>query len=548
MEFLQQFFSSNGFQPHAYCFVWRRELLWFFIVSDVIIAASYYSIPAVLTSFVRQREDLAYKWVFLLFGAFIFSCGTTHIMDVIVLWQPYYWLQGYIKFITALISAATAILLWPLLPKALALRSPTELEVINQRLQQEITERQVTAIDLQMSRNDLEVRVMERTAELRAVNEKPAQTEAKYRNIFENANEGIFQSTASGRIITANPALIKMFGYPSESVFLEDLQVQNNYLDPTRRAEFIQQIDCYGVVMDFESQVYHREGHTFWIAENARAIKDTEGNILYYEGSIQNITDRKQSEAQRLALEASELKMLELEKLNLLKDDFLSSVSHELRTPMTNIRMAITLLKTASSPEKQARYLQALEVQCDREIDLINDLLSLQRLETSTMNPILEIVSLKEWLTELVDAFADRAEQQEQHMTLEMGPVDRLCTDISMLGRILSELLNNACKYTPKGGFIQIQVREQDADHIEFKLANTSLDISSEELPQIFEKFYRVQRKDLWSQGGTGLGLALVKKLVERLNGTIHVASEQGVVSFTLILPNQERELCLEMG
>ncbi|EKD42260.1 MAG: Sensor protein [uncultured bacterium] len=139
-----EFFTGllrGDFMPHGHCFFWRPEILWLHVISDGLIAISYYAIPAALLFFIRKKRDLPFQWVFWMFGAFILLCGTTHIMSMITFWNPIYRLEGLIKAATAVISVLTAVLMFPLIPQALALRSPKELEVLNVKLEDEIFER-----------------------------------------------------------------------------------------------------------------------------------------------------------------------------------------------------------------------------------------------------------------------------------------------------------------------------------------------------------------------------------------------------------------------
>lgn len=125
------FFSrllTADFMPHGHCFFWRPEILWLHVGSDFIIGLAYYLIPLALFQFVKKRHDLIFNWMFLLFAVFIFACGTTHFMSIWTMWHGTYRLEGIIKGITAFASITTAILLYPLIPKALSLRSPAELE------------------------------------------------------------------------------------------------------------------------------------------------------------------------------------------------------------------------------------------------------------------------------------------------------------------------------------------------------------------------------------------------------------------------------------
>ncbi len=152
-ESLENYFNSGNFIPHGHCYLWKPELVWLNIVSDCAIALAYYSIPIVLVCFIRKRQDLPFHRIFLLFGAFIISCGTSHIMQVWTIWHPDYWLSGLVKSITALISLYTAVELVPLIPKALALPSPAQLELANQALKDEIIERKRAEAELQKAKD-----------------------------------------------------------------------------------------------------------------------------------------------------------------------------------------------------------------------------------------------------------------------------------------------------------------------------------------------------------------------------------------------------------
>jgi signal transduction histidine kinase/CheY-like chemotaxis protein len=138
---LQNLFNSADLTPHGFCLLWRPELLWLQVMPDAFIGLSYYSIPLALAYFVSKRRDIAFGWIFWMFAAFILGCGTTHFVDIWTLWYPDYGAQGLVKVATAAISVATAIILWPLIPRLLALPSPAELRRANEALSIEIEER-----------------------------------------------------------------------------------------------------------------------------------------------------------------------------------------------------------------------------------------------------------------------------------------------------------------------------------------------------------------------------------------------------------------------
>jgi signal transduction histidine kinase len=165
LEFLTNLFNAD-FMPHGGCMRWDRQVVWLHLISDAFIALAYYSIPVALVYFIRRRRDLAFQNVFVWFCAFIFACGTTHLMSVWTLYDPVYRLEGVIKAVTALVSVYTAFLLWPLIPRALALPSPSQLEAANRELAFQIHERRQAEERIRQMNTELERRVAERTEEL----------------------------------------------------------------------------------------------------------------------------------------------------------------------------------------------------------------------------------------------------------------------------------------------------------------------------------------------------------------------------------------------
>jgi PAS domain S-box-containing protein len=273
----------------------------------------------------------------------------------------------------------------------------------------------------------------------------------------------------------------------------------------------------------------------------------------------------------------SQAQVTELGKLNRLKDDFLSTVSHELRTPMASIKMAAQMLELSLqqsdllAPESRSRrYLTILQDECQREISLIDNLLDLSHLDATPDSLILVTVDPYPWLLNLAQPFIDRSRSQQQQFQLDLSTeLPPLTTDLSYLERILGELLQNACKYTPPGETIVLSAqaiddksisgnkhtsqeleasRSMTATHLpivnesqlpllQLRVSNSGVEILEHEHDRIFDKFYRIPNGDPWKHGGTGLGLALVKKRVEQLQGTIEVTSSQGWTVFTVQLP-----------
>jgi PAS domain S-box-containing protein len=152
---------SEPFMAHGYCFLWKPALVGLHAGSDLLIALAYYSIPLLLVYFVRRRQDVPFQGIFLLFSTFILSCGTGHLLEVWTLWHPDYWLSGLMKAITAIVSLYTASELVPLIPKALALPSPAQLEAANLALEKEIAEHKQTVAALKQSQQRLSLLVQQ---------------------------------------------------------------------------------------------------------------------------------------------------------------------------------------------------------------------------------------------------------------------------------------------------------------------------------------------------------------------------------------------------
>lgn len=264
--------------------------------------------------------------------------------------------------------------------------------------------------------------------------------------------------------------------------------------------------------------------------------------------------------------QASLAQVQELEKLDRLKNDFLSTLSHELRTPISAISLASQTLDallltdepaTRSDPATVAHLLHILQVECDRESQLINDLLTLTYLDADTEPLTLVTVELQTWLPALVNTFTDRVASRNQQLIYQVrDEVPPLRTDIMALERILTELLTNACKYTPAEEQITVSVEvvppaaapsgetsDRPYPRLSIAVTNTGAEIPPEERDRIFSTFYRIPRSDPWQYGGTGLGLALVKKLVQRLGADIQMTSANGQTTFTIqfVLPPDAR-------
>ncbi len=375
------------------------------------------------------------------------------------------------------------------------------------------------------------------------IERKLKESEKWLATVLNSIGDAVIASNAKGCVIFMNPIAEALTGWKQSDAFGRNATEVFHVVDEETRALIESPITKalllnVSVGLPKNTTLITKNGAEIPIDYSAAPILDNQGNITGAVLVFRDITERKRAESARQKQTEQELTIAELERLNQLKDEFLGTVSHELRTPLTNIKMALQMLTTSSAVGHFQRYMEILQTECNREIELINDLLDLQRLEAASY-PFFstETMNLQQWLPSFIEPFRNRTQERQQILQVNL-PVDLppLISDYTSLKRIVGELLNNACKYTPAGGEIVLSVCHNSSSSSTIFTISNQTEISVAELPRIFEKFYRVPNADLWKQGGTGLGLALVQKLVEQMQGTIQVKSGEGWTTFIVEL------------
>ena len=311
-DILVNLFSSNSFIPHGHCYLWKPSLVWLHLLSDTIIALAYYSIPLTLFYFVRKRQDLPFSWIFLLFAAFIISCGTTHIASIWTLWYPTYWLSGVIKAGTAAVSALTAIELISLMPQALALPSPAQLRQVNAALSTQIEERLRAEAELKQLQDELEQRVKDRTVELVTVNQR-LQQEIEERQRIETAlrasRERLVLAQQVGKMGTCEwdfktgellwtEEMEVLFGLaPGSFEGRYEHWLKRVHPDDRTGADLAaQRTAIEGTDFDTEFRIIRSDGELRWVTARAQVFYDDSGKPDRLIGVNMDITDSKQAE------------------------------------------------------------------------------------------------------------------------------------------------------------------------------------------------------------------------------------------------------------
>jgi two-component system, sensor histidine kinase and response regulator len=365
--------------------------------------------------------------------------------------------------------------------------------------------------------------------ERKAADKALQEAEEKYRSIFEHSNDGIFQNTPDGRFLSANPALAQMLGFDSPAELIRergDIERQG-YANPVMRDKFKQALEENGSITNFEYEVYRKDGARIWVAESARIVRDAGGRALYYEGSVQNITERKRAEVElRLAKEAAEA-------ANRTKSEFLANMSHEIRTPMNGIIGMTDLALETRLNREQREYLSMVKSSAHSLLGLINDILDFSKIEAGKLELESTNFSLRDCIGGMLKPLGIRADQKGLELVADI-PVsvpDHLVGDPMRLRQILINLTDNAIKFTERGEVI-VRVINQAATngggHLHFSIADTGIGIPADKQGTIFEAFAQADGSTTRTHGGTGLGLSIASYLIHKMQGRIWIESKLG--------------------
>ncbi|MBW4557595.1 MAG: response regulator [Trichormus sp. ATA11-4-KO1] len=554
-------FSSGSFIPHGHCYLWQTKLVWLHLLSDALIAIAYYSIPATLFYFVRKRQDLPFYWIFLLFSAFIVACGTTHLMAIWTLWHPTYWLSGLVKAGTATISLITAVALLPLVPKALALPSPAQLEQANQELQTQITERLRIEAELRQYQNHLEELVTVRTHEITKTNEQLQQevaerqrileilrqSEERYRYLAEAIPQLVWTTNADGECDYFNQNWCDYTGLTLEqslgSGWLAALHPEDVPRAFAAWSNAVKSGTEYEIEYRFKRAV---DGSYRWQLARGLPLKDEQNRVVKWFGTCTDIHEQKQilqERAQLLELETAA--RAKAETANRIKDQFLAVLSHELRTPLNAILGWSKLLQSRQfDQDKTTQALATIERNATLQVQLIEDLLDISKILQGKLALKTTSINLESVVLPALETMRLAAEAKSMQIIPIFEPhVGQVMGDSARLQQVVWNLLSNAVKFTPNRGKIEVRVKQADG-YAQIVVSDTGKGISAEFLPYVFDYFRQADSSSTRTFGGLGLGLAIVRNIVEMHGGTVKAesAGEDQGATFTVQLPLSQNE------
>ncbi len=645
MEFFARLFDTSDFTARWTCGLWSAGHGWLHILSDLGVWSAYFTIPLVLAYFLARRKDLPFRGLFVLFGAFILLCGTTHLMDAALFWWPAYRLAGVLKFVTAVVSWTTVLALFRVVPVVLTMRTPEELE-------REIAARKQAEELLQRSNADLERRVEERTTDLTNVMIALRDERELLGTTLASIGDAVLTTDAEGRVTFLNDVAVTLTGWtqeeaagqpvdhifnianertgervesPVEKVFREGVSVGlanhtilinkdgssrpiEDSASPIREAggkilgvvlvfrdvaerrqserrleqsekrlrfvmdsmpqkiftatpggdvdyfnsfwtqftglsfeqmrdwgwtQFVHPEDvaenvrswkhalATGESFQFEHRFQRADGEYRWHISRAVPLNEPEGKVLMWVGSNTDIHEQKQT--------AEDLRMLsaELSEANRRKDEFLATLAHELRNPLAPIRNGLQIMRLSNaSGEAVDKALTMMERQIGQMVRLVDDLLDVSRISRGILELRMERVDLATVVNNAVETSRPLIDSSAHELTVSLPtrPVF-VYADETRLGQVFANLLNNAAKYSERGGRIWLIAERQGSDVV-VSVKDCGVGIPPEMLPRIFDMFTQVDRSLEKSQGGLGIGLTLVKRLVEMHGGSVEARSE----------------------
>jgi PAS domain S-box-containing protein len=642
-DVLSSWLGRNGYLPHGYCFTWSASLLWSMVIADAVIVLSYYSIPLALLQFARKRRDVSFNRILFLFSAFIFACGTTHLLSIWTIWQPDYGLETLAKIATAAISLVTAVLLWPLLPKALRVPSVAQLQALVAQLEREAEQRRAAEAGRADSEESMEIalasigagfittdaagrvtRISPLAQQLtgwpraealgrelaevyvrqapagqaplptaaqtlrRGSSARPAaaaqlasragrsapieesvsaiaapggdvrsmavvfrdmsevhQAQAQVRElaaIVASSNDAIIGKTLDGRITTWNEAATRLFGYSAGEAVGRRLDLQAGGDGTAQEAALIEQLRHGRKVDTLETVYVGSDGARVDVSVTLSPIPDAGGAVVGASHIVRDISERKRHEDLRRREAQLEAENRHIQESNRLKSAFLANMSHELRTPLNAIIGFAELLHMgqvpAQAPQHQ-EFLGHIRNSGRHLLQLINELLDLSKVESGKFEFHPEPVDLDRLTREVVVILHEAAARKQIEIRIEVAAeVRHLTLDPARLRQVLYNYLSNALKFTGSGGRVTLRAMAAGADRVRLEVQDTGDGIAPEDLGRLFTEFLQLDNSRNRMHPGTGLGLALTRRLVEAQGGSVGVRShlKEGSV-FHAILP-----------
>ncbi|HMN47885.1 MAG TPA: ATP-binding protein [Ignavibacteriaceae bacterium] len=381
-------------------------------------------------------------------------------------------------------------------------------------------------------------------------------SEKKYRAIFDNSIDGIYQSTHEGKFLTVNNALVKMLGYELPEELMET-NINQYYKIPEEREKLLSEIKRNGSIENHLLHLVDKNKNELTVKLNARLITDGDKSKYFYEGTMRDVTSelealekRKQAELElKSEKEKSDALAKEALKLSSAKSKFLANMSHEIRTPMNGILGFLSLIEadSYSSKEELNNFVKNAKVSAESLLETINAVLDLSKIEAGKLELENLNFNLKKIVEQAVSIVYPKAKEKSLSIAIETPDASELnfVGDPTKLRQIFLNLLSNAVKFTQHGEIkVAVSLEQIDNDRIRIhnSITDTGIGIPADKINKLFKPFSQVDGTEGKNFGGTGLGLVICKEFTNLMEGDISVKSNQGAGSqfnFSVVLKKQ---------
>ncbi|OFW94736.1 MAG: hypothetical protein A3J37_08825 [Alphaproteobacteria bacterium RIFCSPHIGHO2_12_FULL_45_9] len=356
------------------------------------------------------------------------------------------------------------------------------------------------------------------------------EAERKYKTIWENSASGIYQVTLDGYLLSANPAMANIFGFENADIMLREVRNVHNelYASPNDRLKIIKNIDPHSAQEIFEFESLRRDGSKIWTQEIIRPVLDEHGTLVYYEGSVEDITKRKDAE-----LQLQEAKK-ESDMANRAKSEFLANMSHELRTPLNSIIGFSEIIRNQVfgpiEPQSYWEYARDIHESGKHLLSIINQILDISKIDAGER----ELKESRIDMKKLVQSSLDMQMQKIRDAGLIMTESDysnmpTIIGEDVAIRQILNNILSNSIKFTPEGGRISVLGEMDENQNFRLSITDTGIGLDASEIKRVTSKFGVTDGRFSKSTSGIGLGLSLVQSLMRLHGGEVEIFSQKGI-------------------
>ena len=363
----------------------------------------------------------------------------------------------------------------------------------------------------------------------REVTESRRADEIRFRlaAIVESSDDAIVSKTLDGIITTWNIGAERMFGYRADEVIGKPITILIPPSSLDEEPEILARLRRGERIEHYETVRVRKDGSLLDVALTVSPVKDGNGKIIGASKIARDITERKRAaDEKEQLLEAERAARTEAQRVSLTKDEFLATLSHELRTPLSAILGWSQLLASGDMEDEEVKEgLETIERNARIQTQLIEDLLDMNRIVSGKVRLDVQPVDLASVVEAAVNSIRPAAEAKGIHLRKIIDPVaGPVAGDPGRLQQVVWNLLSNAVKFTPKGGKVEVLV-ERVNSHLEITVNDSGLGIKPEFLPHVFERFRQADASTTRQYGGLGLGLSIVKQLVELHGGNVRATS-----------------------